>query len=231
MNMSSPTGDSRLIRGRVNPKFFIYLARLLLKNKLKAKVVIQKTTSLAALFLTTLALGLRAGEALGLRWQDVDFDSRVLRVRMNLQPIEKKLELCEPKNESSIRDLPLIDLVYESLKAHRHRQLQERMIAGSRWKDSGLVFVSSIGTPLFRRNVLKKFHQLLETAGLPRFRFHDLRHSCATLLLSKGVPLKTVSDILGHSKISTTADIYAHVQPELHRDALSQMDSILSNSR
>jgi integrase len=186
---------------------------------------------LEALFTTALAMGLRQGEALGLSWQDIDWETRLMRVRYSLQRVNGKLVLSELKTKSSRRDLPIIDNVLIGLRAHRNRQLQEKMLAGPVWKETGFVFTTIIGTPLDARNVVRKYHALLKKAELSHNRFHDLRHSCASLLLAQGVPLKTVSDILGHSQISITADYYAHIAPEMRREALSVMDSIFASKK
>jgi integrase len=154
-----------------------------------------------------------------------------LHWRFTLQRVNKKLELAELKTKNSRRDLPLIETIMSGLRMHRNRQLQEKMLAGSRWQEIGFVFTTTIGTPLDARNVVRKYHALLKKADLSLHRFHDLRHSCASLLLAKGVPLKTVSDILGHSQLSITADFYAHVVPEMRREAMNLMDSILTVRR
>jgi len=194
----------------------------------KAFLTACKGNRLEALFTVALAMGLRQGEALGLQWEDIDWESGVLRVRQSLQRINRKLVLNELKTKSSRRDLPLIDVVANSLRAHRSRQLAERLAAGKDWQDTGFVFTTMIGTPLDARNVVSSYHRVLVDAGLELRRFHDLRHGCATLLLAQGVPIKTVSDILGHSQISITADIYGHVVPEAHRAALQSMDKALA---
>jgi integrase len=103
----------------------------------------------------------------------------------------------------------------------------ERLLLGSAWQDRGFVFATPIGTPLDGSNVLHKFQRQLATAGLPRQRFHDLRHGCASYLLAAGVPLRVVQEVLGHSQLSTTADIYAHVSPELQQDAAARMGTLL----
>jgi integrase len=195
----------------------------------KAFLIACKGDRLEALFTVALAIGLRQGEALGLRWEDVDWESGVLHVRRSLQRVNRKLVLDELKTKNSRRDLPLIDRLAISLRAHRSRQLEEKLAAGKDWQENGLVFTTTIGTPLDARNVVRKYHDTLTRGGIPLRRFHDLRHGCATLLLAQGVPLKTVSDILGHSQISITADIYAHVIPEMRREALGVMDSILAS--
>lgn len=190
-----------------------------------------KGERLEALFSVALSLGLRQGEALGLRWQDVDFDARTLRVNFAIQRIEGKLQMVEPKTERSRRVLPLPKSVISALRAHRSRQLEEKLALGPEWQESGLIFTSSIGTPLEPRNVVRKFHAMLKNAGLPRSRFHDLRHSCASLLLAQGVHARTVMDILGHSQISLTMNTYAHVMPAMKEDAMDLMDSILTGGK
>jgi integrase len=196
---------------------------------------------LEALFTVALAMGLRQGEALGLRWEDVDLESGLLRVNAALQWINKRHELVEPKTERSRRTLQMPAIVLGSLRAHRSHQNQERLSVGEFWQnDRGLVFTTSLGTPLGARNVVRSFHGLLKAArltgdgtekGRPLFRFHDLRHSCATLLLAQGVAARTVMEILGHSQISLTMNTYAHVMPETVKDAMGRMDAALTGTK
>ena len=183
---------------------------------------------LGAFFSVAMALGLRLGEALGLRWLDVDLDQGVLHVRQALQRQKGRgLTFVEPKSRRSRRTLALPAVVVMALKAHRVRQQEERLLAGSRWKNSGLVFTTTIGTPLDDRNVRKEFIALLTKTGLPRVRLHDLRHTCASLLLAQGVHPRVVMEILGHSQISLTLDTYSHVLPVLEREAADKMDAAL----
>lgn len=184
-----------------------------------------------ALYTVALALGLRQGEALGLRWEDVDLDRATLRVRAQLQRIDGKLRLTEPKSKRSRRLVSLPAFAVDALREHRVRQLQERLLAGSRWQDHGLVFPSTIGTPMDARNLVTQYHRLLEQAGLPRKRFHDLRHTCATLLLIQGEDLNVVKEVLGHSQISLTADTYQHVAEALKRGAADRMQALLGAER
>jgi integrase len=183
---------------------------------------------LEALFTVALALGLRRGEALGLRWQDIDFEQSVLRVNCSLQRFGGKLHLSDLKTKNSRRSLHMPDVLVRKLQEHRIRQLEDKLKAGLKWSDSDLVFTTSIGTPLEPRNVNRHFYDLLKTAKLSHFRLHDLRHYCASLLLAQGVQLKVVSEILGHTQLSTTADIYTHILPEVKKDALNLMDRILT---
>jgi integrase len=143
-----------------------------------------KGDRLEALYLVTLALGLREGEVLGLRWQDVDLAAGLLRVNHALQRVGGKLTLIAPKTARSRRTLPVPASVVKQLRAHRARQGQERLLAGAGWAEGGFVFTTLIGTPIDARNLLRWYHALLTKAELPSFRFHDLRPSCATMLLS-----------------------------------------------
>jgi integrase len=180
------------------------------------------------LFYLSLALGLRQGEALGLRWQDVDLKRGTLTVSGSLQRVDGTLRLVEPKTERSRRTLPLHAGAAAKLGARRALQLQEQQLAGTRWKDSGLVFTSGVGTPLIARNVVRSYHRALSDAGLPRRRFYDLRHSCATMLLAQGVPARVIMEVLGHSQISLTMNTYAHVSPALLKEATDSLEPVLA---
>jgi integrase len=175
---------------------------------------------LEAIYTVALALGLRQGEILGLRWDDVDSEAATVRVQNSLQRLGPGWELVEPKSARSRRTIAMPAIVTTALRAHRTRQLQERVWAGSRWQEHGFVFTSTIGTPLNGSTVTHRFQVLLEAAGLPRQRFHDLRHACATLLLAQGVSARVVMETLGHSQIALTMNTYSHVAPELQRDAI-----------
>jgi len=194
-----------------------------------ARVLVEaaRADRLGALYVVALALGLRQGEALGLRWSDVDFGGGLLHVRHQLQRVSGSAELVPPKTARSRRTLPMPGLVVEALRAHETRQAEERAQAG-RWHDSGFVFTSVIGTPLDGPNVTKAFQRFLERCGLPRMRFHDLRHSCATLLLARGdVSHRMVMELLGHSQIALTMNTYTQVLPELKQQTARGMDAIL----
>ncbi len=155
---------------------------------------------LEALYRVAVALGLRQGEILGLRWEDVDLDAGVLQVRKQAQRIGGMVQLVDPKTRRSRRTINLPKATIRQLKAHRARQAQERLLAGSRWQDHGLVFPSTIGTPLEARNLVTRFKALLQQAGLPDIRFHDLRHSCASLLIAQGVPARVIMETWGTAR-------------------------------
>jgi integrase len=189
---------------------------------------------LGALFSTALACGLRLGEATGLRWEDVNLDTGELRIRQQLQVVNKRLVLQELKTEKSRRTLVLPQVCLTALRAHRTRQLEERLKAGAGWIETGLVFTTYTrrrgqrsGTGLHPRNVLRTLHRRLDAADLPRMRFHDLRHSAASLLIAEGVELAEVSMLLGHAELRVTMDFYAHLQKQTATKAAQRMDAIL----
>lgn len=184
---------------------------------------------LEALYLVALGAGLRQGEILGLAWTDIEIEHATVTVRNALQRVNSRLVLVEPKSVTSRRVVALPVIVVDALRAHRTRQRQDRLLAGSRWHDDprGLVFTTTIGTPMDGIAVTRRFQALLAGADLPRQRFHDLRHACASLLLAQGVAPRVVMETLGHSQISLTLNTYSHVIPALGREAANRMDEML----
>lgn len=206
----------------------------------QAKRFIQRAGEhrLGAMFTVCLAIGLRKGEALGLRWKDVDLDTATLRVVQTIQRIKGKgLVTAPPKSDKGRRMVKLPAVAVRALARHKAVQEQEREWAGSEWADSGLVFTNRKGTAFDPRNIQDEFRAILKPTKeeiaakvepLPAIRFHDLRHSAATLLLAQGVPARVVMDLLGHSQISLTLGTYSHVLPAMLDDAASKMDAALS---
>ncbi|MCY4602514.1 MAG: site-specific integrase [Acidobacteria bacterium] len=145
-----------------------------------------------------------------------------------LKAVKSSLQIAEPKSTRSRRTITLPALAVTALRSHRTRQLEERLVAGKRWCDSGMVFTTTIGTPLGTQSLHRSFKAILRNAGLPDIRYHDLRHTAATLLLAQGVDARTIMETLGHSQISLTLNTYAHVVPALQREAAAKMDEILS---
>lgn len=194
---------------------------------------------LAPLWTLATTTGLRQGELLALRWQDVDLDARTASVRHTLQRVPKAKRsgkgphyvLAEPKTDHSRRTIHLPDMSATALREHRLRQLEERLQVGTAWQEWDLVFASTIGTPLDGRNVAHRFEDLLRRAGVRRIRFHDLRHTCATFQLLNGTPMRVVMENLGHSQIGTTANLYSHVLPSMQRDSADRMDALLGGAR
>ena len=177
---------------------------------------------LGALYVVAVTTGMREGELLGLRWSEVDLDTGRLRVRRSLKrQADHSLEIEETtKTQTSRRTLDLVPLAVETLARHRAAQAAERLRLGPRWNDNDLVFPNRLGKPMSASNLLRSFTPFLDRAGLPKIRFHDLRHTCATLLIEGGANIKVVSEYLGHSDVVTTLRIYVHVMPNMQADAI-----------
>jgi integrase len=205
---------------------------------------------LEALYILAVSTGMRQGELFALRWADVELDgglgsdggaSPVLRVRRSLQENQLGLVFKEPKTRRSRRQIALSEPAVEALRRHRVRQHEERLLLGAAWGTNemgerldpschDLVFCSALGRPLRPSVYRRRLPRLLELAGLPRVRFHDLRHTCATLLLAARVNPKVVSEMLGHSTVAITLDIYSHVVPDMQQDAAAVMGAMLMTS-
>jgi integrase len=181
---------------------------------------------LYALFVLAVSLGLREGELLGLRWQDANFERGTLTVSVQLQTINGKQVLTEPKTARSRRTLQLPAFVLEVLQQHRANQILEKAQVGESWQEHGLVFPSSVGTPIPARNLLRLWYSLLRKAGIPKRAFHTLRHTAASYLLAMGCDIRTVQAVLGHSQVGLTANLYTHVMPTLLQDAAQKMDAL-----
>ena len=198
-----------------------------------------------ALYVLAVTCGLRQAELLALRWEDLELERGTLQVRRQLQWVkaegeqrkgkkraEPKWVLTEPKSAKSRRVVVLPTIAVDALKKHRVRQMEERLRLGEVWQDYGFVFTTETGTPVHKSNLLNRsFFPLLAKAGLPKVRFHDLRHTCATLLLSEGIHPRLVQEQLGHSQISLTLDTYSHVLPALQKECGAAMDRLFGTKQ
>lgn len=195
---------------------------------LRRLVTAAKVHPLGPLVTLAATTGLRLGELLGLTWPDVDSEANTLTVRRSLARSWEGYALAEPKTARSRRTLNLPAAAIAALERQRSLQDARREAADTAWQDrDGLVFTDVVGRPLRGPDVNHAWHDLLDAAGLPSIPFHGLRHSAATAMLAAGVPLKVVSDQLGHSTITVTADRYAGVVPEQRREAAAAMDRAL----
>ena len=183
---------------------------------------------LEAAVVLALSTGLRRGEILGLRWEDVDFPAATLSVRGAVYRVGGRLQRIETKTANSARTLRLPQVTARALRAHLDRQRIEARVLGSKWPDTGLVFVSTTGTMMEPARLKDTLDRCIRKAGLPPMRFHDLRHSCATLLIAQGVPIKLISEILGHTNVRMTLDVYSHVLDEAREEAANRMDVLLT---
>jgi integrase len=191
-------------------------------------LVTAKGHNMEALFVLAITTGMRRGEVLALKWQDINFSQNQLQVRriFTRAPGNRYIE-AEPKTTKSRRNIMLAPMVVELLKQHHIRQLEAKKEAGTDWQERDLVFCTSLGTPLNPNKVIERFKTLLKRAELPDIRFHDLRHSAASILLSMDVHPKVVQELLGHNQISMTMDIYSHVLPTMQKDAMSKLNDAL----
>lgn len=182
---------------------------------------------LGPLYEVIVGCGLRRGEALGLRWSDVDLEGRVLRVRGTLSVVNGRLSEGAPKTKASDASVGLSARVVEALVRQREQQDRDREKWASGYADEDRVFAREDGSPLRPEYVLRRFHVLADEAGLPHCKLHGLRHAAASLMLGGGVPLAIVSKTLRHSQVSITADIYGHLSPEVAQAAADALDSVL----
>lgn len=183
-----------------------------------------------ALYALMLSTGLRRGEALGLRWSDFDRSTGILRVSRQLKREGTQLVTTDTKTSLSRRAVNLPDPMLKALLAHEERQHAEERRFGESWADSGYIFTSSVGTPIDPRNLYREFQSLCRNAGLGDWHPHELRHSAASLMLAQGVKIQVVSQVLGHSSIRMTADVYGHILDPDRKEAAEAMGSILWNS-
>jgi integrase len=202
--------------------------KVLNQDEVRRLLEVMKGTRQYALFVFLATTGCRVGEALGLRWEDVDLPRSTASIRRSLQ-VQPGVGLVsvEPKSERSRRTLPLPPETVNALAEHRRTQERDRGDAGDQWNETGYVFTNPTGGPRNPKNLRWAFTVALLRAGLPPVRIHDLRHSAATHLLTMGVHPKVVQDLLGHSTIAITLDTYSHVMPALAREASRFMDGLV----
>lgn len=186
---------------------------------------------LNALFLLAWATGARRGELLALRWSDTDLDKGTVTITRNLIRTKAQgLVFTEPKTSLSRRTVPIPDVARRELRAHKARQNEERLLVGSAYKDGALVFALADGAPVDPSTASHTFNRVLEKAGLPHYRFHDMRHAFATALLELGEHPKIVQTLLGHSTIAQTLNTYSHVTPGLTERAVARLGDAMETA-
>ncbi len=186
-----------------------------------------KGDPLEALYVVAISTGLRQGELLGLQWDDVDLEEGVLHVRNALQRIDGEFQLVSPKSSHSRRTVPLPAIARTALATHAERTKQGQATSpGSTADGWNLIFRSSSGKPMNATTISHSFHRHLTAAGLRDQRFHDLRHACASFLLSQGANPRVVMELLGHSQISLTLETYSHVHAGIAKEAAARLDQV-----
>lgn len=199
----------------------------------------RRGSSLYPLYLTALFLGLRMGELCGLRWRDISFALGTATIQQTVYWLygsakdgrPTQLLFKEPKSKQSRRSVSLPPLLLEELRRLCDQQADNRRLLGARYHDYDLVFAQANGKPLHPSDVRKDFHRVVKAAGLPRIRFHDLRHSCATLRLAQGDNLKVVQELLGHASAAFTLQVYGHVLPGLQDESTRALEALLLERR
>ena len=198
-------------------------------TQVRSLIMVSKGTKYETLFWLAVNTGLREGELIGLKWSDLDWKTQKLQIQRQVQRTKDQgLMFCEPKSASGRRVVFLGKTTIEMLRKHFELQQTERQFAGAKWKENDLVFPTSVGTPMEPSNLLKHFKDYLKLANLPDIRFHDLRHTAASLMLLKGIHPKVVQERLGHSDIGITLNLYSHVLPGMQEDASEKLDELMS---
>ena len=210
------------------PKIVRKEMKTLSDTQVRTLILAASGTRYEAIFWLAVTTGMRQGELLGLRWSDLDWQSQKLHVQRQLQRTKDGLVFSGPKSAAGRRVIMLGEETIKKLRAHLGVLSQERQAAGEQWQENDLIFPSTIGTPWDPRNLFRIFKQFLKKAGLPDIRFHDLRHTAATLMLQQNVNPKVVQERLGHSDITLTLNTYSHVLPSMQEDAAEKLDQLLT---
>ena len=213
--------------GVVLPKLKRYKAKVYNINMIHQVLSVAEGTDMYLPILLCTTAGLRRGELLALRWEDIDFQNNILKVRNNLVRGEKDYIIKEPKSESGIRDIHIGSEVVSYLKKERAKYVTDMMNYGIGFRNYGFVIRQYDGSPLKPDSMSRKWRRFLETNNLPPIRFHDLRHSHATALIQAGVSPKVVQERLGHSDVQITLNTYTHVLPEMDIEAAETLDRII----
>ena len=209
-------------------------AKIITREQAQRLIAAAKGTQLETIVILAITTGMRHGEIIGLSWHDINVEEHYLSVRRTVTRLSGvkdrfagRFEVTSPKTEGGQRTIMLASVVMQAMKEQQVRQEAARLKAGEKWQEHGLVFCNTYGSYLNPDALLAQFHRLLEKVGLPRMRLHDLRHSAATILLGKGTHPKLVQELLGHSSIDITMDIYSHVIPTMQRDLMEKWDDFL----
>ena len=220
----SPRNVSKLV---TLPRVERFEAQTLTKEQALKLLAIAQESRVEALLMIAVTTGMRRGELLALHWEDIDFEKKVVSVHRTLSRVTGQgYKETEPKTKSSRRRIALPDVALEALIEHRNAQAQMKIEAGDRWHEQGLVFCNKFGKYFNSDVLLRIFHGLLNKAGLPDMRFHDLRHSAATILMAAGVHPKMVQERMGHSSIAMTMDIYSHVLPSMQQEVADKINDM-----
>ena len=182
-------------------------------------------------FVLLILYGMRRGEVLGLRWQDIDLEAGKFRIRQQIQHIHGSLRNGPVKTRAGNRDLPIPELARQALLIRQERQAADREAFGRAWQDLGLLFTTRSGLPIEPRNLVRSFRRICDHHKIRVIKVHHLRHTTATLLKKLRVLPRDAQMILGHAHISTTMQVYTHVDEEARNDALTGLNQLLSSGQ
>ncbi|ABB16028.1 site-specific integrase [Carboxydothermus hydrogenoformans] len=210
-----------------SPKAKKYKAKILDLKEIKTLLNALKDTDLEVPINLALSLGLRRGELLALKWEDVNWEEGTIQIRRNLVRAGTKLILKEPKSETSIRTLKLSKTLLTMLKNHRKKQIELKLMLGNEYKDTGFICCKNNGEMINPSTFSHQFSDFLKKHGLPDIRLHDLRHTNATLMLKSNIPAKIASSRLGHSTVAITLDLYSHVLTDMDEEVANKIDDII----
>jgi len=198
------------------------------ENQARQFLVTARSHRWFPLFQLALSTGMRMSEILGAMWHDIDWIKGIIRVERQLMRSNGNgVQFSGLKTKHSRRSIPLSALTLEVLLEHQKRHMIMHQTAGESWQDFDIIFVTKNGTPIMQRNLQREFKKLLSLSGLPDVHFHSLRHSCASMLLHNGIPIHSVSKMLGHSSPSITLNVYSHILPSMESEASKLIDELI----
>ena len=215
--------------GAMLPRWKQVEMRMLDESQVSQFLIAAQNSPHEALYHLAITTGMRQGELFGLKWTDLQWNSGMLHIQRQVQRVPwQGWSFIEPKTKAGRRTIKLGEASLHALRLHKERLQSRKAVVGARWQDYDLIFPSNKGTPLEPSNMRKDFNRVLEKAGLAKIRFHDLRHTAASLMLNNGIPVIVVSKVLGHSKPSITMDIYGHLYNRMQDEVVRLMDELVT---
>lgn len=214
----------------VLPKRMKYQGNTYTSQQLQNALSLAESRAMRTIILLGAGLGLRRGEIAALRWSNIDFENNVIYIQQNAVTVNGKTIVKSPKTQSSKRPLPIGDGMAKELKKIQVSYIEAKIAQGKSFANSNCVLFTENGAMYNPDSITKKWIKFIRKHNLPDVRLHDLRHSCATLMIENGTPMKTVQERLGHADFATTANIYAHVTAKMQKEAAETMDAVLDIS-
>lgn len=213
--------------GAILPRIKYHEMKIFNEEQVFSFLIAAKTSRFRLIYKLAIATGMRQSEILGLKWGDLDWIKGTIQIQRQAQQVNGKgIVFLEPKTRAGIRKIMVGKTILEDLLAHKKEQDKTKAIQPEIWQENDLIFATSRGTPFSQSNLMRDFYKILERTNLPKIRFHDLRHTAASLMINRGIPIVVVSKIMGHSKPSVTLNIYSHCVSELQYKAAQVMEEI-----